>query len=238
MTRRPRLLDLFSGAGGAAMGYHRAGFDVVGVDHKPQPNYPFDFYCGDALMLLKFLLAGNVMPTVNGLYSLDSFDAIHASPPCQAYTIGRHIHNSGDRHPDLIAETRELLERTGLPYVIENVPGSPLVRPVMLCGLMFGLRVLRHRLFESNLLLLAPSHPRHPKGNLTNSRSGYSTGSQGFVTCAGNNFVRTAGALAMKIDWMKTRPELAQAIPPAYTEFIGRQLIGLITQRARMEAAQ
>ena len=211
MASRPKLLDLFCGAGGCSVGYHRAGFDVVGVDNRPMPNYPFEFHQGDAL---DFLAAHG-----------GEFAAIHASPPCQHYTIGRHIHNSGKRHPDLVATTRQLLDAAGKPWVMENVMGAPMHRPVMLCGLMFGLRVLRHRLFESSAALLAPSHPKHPPGNLTNANQGYSTGSHGFVSVAGHNFVRTAGAEAMQIDWMKRREELAQAIPPAYTEFVGKQLI-------------
>lgn len=192
------------------MGYHRAGFDVVGVDIKPQKNYPFEFIQGDAIEIGRELAR--------------TFDAIHASPPCQKYTVARKIHNSGERHPDLVPATRAVLESSGRLWVIENVPGSPLNSPIMLCGLMFGLRVLRHRLFESNILLIPPSHPMHPKGNLTNSCHGYSTGATGFVTVAGHNFVRAAGAMAMQIDWRTTREELAQAIPPAYTEWIGRKL--------------
>ena len=220
-----RLLDLFCGAGGCSVGYHRAGFtDVVGVDLHPQPNYPFDFVRGDALEYLR----------EHG----GEFDAVHASPPCQRYTVGRHIHGSGDRHPDLVAECRGLLEEVGVPWVIENVPGSP-VGGVTLCGLMFGLRVIRHRLFESSFLLLSPPHPRHPRhlttGTLTARRggrgNGYSTGEGGLVCVAGNNFVREAGAAAMGIDWMGTRRELANAIPPAYTEFVGRQLLDHVRSR-------
>ena len=118
-----------------------------------------------------------------------------------------------------------MLLATDRPWVIENVIGSPLGAGIVLCGLMFGLKVLRHRVFESSHLLLAPPHPKHPSGNLTNSNAGYSTGANGFVCVAGHNFVREAGATAMGIDWAKTRAELANAIPPAYTEFIGRQLL-------------
>ena len=206
-----RLLDLFCGAGGCAVGYHRAGFaEIVGVDLRPQPRYPFAFVQGDALEYL----------ATHG----HEFDAVHASPPCQRYSIGRHIHASGERHPDLVAPTRAALERTGRSWVIENVMGAP-VEGVMLCGLMFGLRVLRHRIFETSFPCVAPPHPKHPRGNLTNACQGYSTGANGFVCVAGHNFVREAGAKAMGIDWMKTRYELAQAIPPAYTEFVGRRLL-------------
>ena len=210
----PRLLDLFCGAGGAGMGYSRAGFEVVGVDISPQPNYPFEFIQGDAMAFL----------VEHGA----KFDVIHASPPCQAHTVAQRIH--GKRHPDLVGSTRLLLHEVGIPWIIENVMCAPLLQPIMLCGLMFQLKVLRHRLFESSEMLLAPSHPKHPKGNLTNSCHGYSTGANGFVTVAGNNFVRQAGAEAMAIDWMKRRPELAQAIPPAYTEYLGRQLLAVVTK--------
>lgn len=220
---RPRLLDLYSGAGGCAVGYSRAGFEVVGVDINPQPRYPFEFHRGDALDYLR----------EHG----HEFDAIHASPPCQRYSIGRHIHASGERHPDLVAPTRELLQATGKPWVIENVPGAPLGGfAAELCGLMFGLRVLRHRLFEASFLLLAPPHPPHPAHLTTGTNTakrggrgnGYSTGADGLVCVAGNNFVREAGAKAMGVDWPMTRRELANAIPPAYCEFVGRQLIAQV----------
>lgn len=218
MKRKPRLLDLFCCAGGCSVGYARAGFEVVGVDKDEQPNYPFQFCQADALEYL-------------AKYG-DLFDAIHASPPCQRFTIGRHIHNSGKNHPDLVGPTRLLLLNLEVPYIIENVNGAPLGNAIMLCGLMFGLKVLRHRYFESNRILLAPSHPKHPVGNLTNSHKGYSTGEHGFVSVAGHNFVRQAAARAMGIDWMKTRYELAQAIPPAYTEYLGRQLIQRLSAAA------
>ncbi len=224
MTRKLRLLDLFCCAGGCSVGYHRAGFaEIVGVDNRPQPRYPFEFVQADALEYV----------AEHG----HKFDAIHASPPCQRYSIGRHIHNSGRNHPDLVEPSRKLLIASVKPWVIENVMGSPLRDPAMLCGRMFGLRVLRHRLFEASFLLMTPSHPRHPRGNLTNANQGYSTGEHGYVCVAGNNFVRTAGAKAMGIDWMKTRYELAQAIPPAYTEYIGRQLIDVLAvHRAASES--
>jgi DNA (cytosine-5)-methyltransferase 1 len=199
---RPRLMDWFSGAGGAAVGYHRAGFEVVGVDIEPQPNYPFEFHHGDALK-----------------FSLDGFDAVHASPPCQAYTAAQRL--QGNEHPDLVARTRALLERSGLPYVLENVPGSPLRSPVTLCGTMFGLGTLRHRLFETSFRLLQPEHPAHLVPQVKMGRAPAVTD---YIQVVGNFSGIEQGRAAMGIHWM-TRGELAQAIPPAYTEFIGRQLL-------------
>jgi DNA (cytosine-5)-methyltransferase 1 len=166
---KPRLLDLFSGAGGAARGYQRAGFYVVGVDHKPQPRYAGDeFIQTDALAVL----AGE-------FGELRDFDVIHTSPPCQAFTAYRRRGAGvGDNYPDLIGETRDLLERTGLPYAIENVPGAPLCDPVAICGSSLGLDVRRHRLFETNWPLVVPpcAHgwqtPRFPQAtNRANQRS-------------------------------------------------------------------
>ncbi|GIW60772.1 MAG: hypothetical protein KatS3mg087_1838 [Patescibacteria group bacterium] len=149
---RPKLLDLFCGAGGAGMGYHLAGFDVTGVDIKPQPSYPFRFVQADAFEFLEEF--GH------------EYDVIHASPPCQAHTPVRNINKNlynRDRYPDLIEQTRSALRETGKIYVIENVVGAPLVNPILLCGEMFGLRVFRHRLFEVNRFILAPPHPKHSR---------------------------------------------------------------------------
>ena len=207
----PRLLDLFCGAGGAAMGYHRAGFEVVGVDINPQPHYPFEFHQADALA-----------------YPLDGFDVIHASPPCQSYAITNNIWKKAAGHyPDLVEPTRALLAATGLPYVIENVPGAPLVNPVTLCGASFGLRVYRHRLFESNVFLMASGHPRH----VARASYGRTPKADEFFTISGHFGDVEGGRRAMGIDWM-TRQELSQSIPPAYTEWIGRQLIAALERAA------
>lgn len=199
---RPKLLDLFCGAGGAAKGYFEAGFDVVGVDHKPQPRFPFPFVKADALQYAQ----------THG----HEFDVIHASPPCQKHSVTVNIHKlkkMAPKYEDMVTPTRIVLMLIGKPYVIENVIGAPVCSPVLLCGRMFGLKVLRHRLFETVPWILGPPHPKHPSGELTGACKGYSTGKHGYVCVAGNNFSPKAASKAMGIDWMK-RDELAQAIPP------------------------
>jgi len=179
---------------------------VVGVDIDPQPNYPFEFYQADAL---NFSVAG--------------FDAIHASPPCQKYSRLAYLHPEIE-YPDLIAPIREKLIKSGLPYVIENVPDAPLINTVTLCGTMFGLQVLRHRKFESNVLIMSPGECNH-WGRMAPSKGYYhSLKNHDFITCAGHNYKRSDGAIAMGIDWWMTREEMSEAIPPAYTEWIGKQL--------------
>jgi DNA (cytosine-5)-methyltransferase 1 len=213
--QRPRLLDLFCGAGGAAMGYHRAGFEVIGVDIKPQPRYPFEFHQADALDVLRHLAD----PTKSWPFVWLP-DAIHASPPCQEYTALRV--RWGQHYPDLLGRTRELLEAPGLPYVIENVPGSPIRAQALLCGTMFNLgaggrRVFRHRYFESNVPLgIPPLACCHDRRALTVTGTG-----------AHRELVKADMSAALGIDWM-SRAELSQAIPPAYTEWIGRQLLAYL----------
>lgn len=205
-----KLLDLFCGAGGAAVGYHRAGFEVIGVDIAPQNHYPFLWTQRDALDVLDDpdLVAG--------------FDIVHASPPCQTFSAYRRRGGGvGTTYEDLIAEVRDALTATGKPYIIENIPSAPLEEPVQMCGSSFGLDIRRHRLFESNVPLVAPgcNHawqtPRFPPAtNRTNLRR---TVEVGAYRCT-----RLAPA-AMGIDWM-TNDELSEAIPPAYTLFLGRQI--------------
>ena len=201
---RPLLLDLFCGAGGAAMGYHRAGFDVVGVDINPQPNYPFEFFQGDAMAW--------VLDTYDPEYG---FDAIHASPPCQAYSAASHLPD----HPDLYEEVRELIEETGLPYVIENVPGAPFRSGITLCGSMFDLPVRRHRNFETSFLVLR--QPCDHSGERPYTITGHA-GAGDFAHHRGAS--AEDGPKLMDCDWM-TWTEACQAIPPAYTEYIGTQLL-------------
>ena len=211
---RPRLLDLFCGAGGAGMGYHRAGFDVVGVDIEPHPDYPFPMLCMDALEL--DLRTG--------------VDAIHASPPCQGYTTMNNRH--GSSYPKLLGEVRERLVATGLPYVIENVPGAKrwMNSPITLSGEMFGLRVHRPRLFESNvLLLLPPKPPRQPDPVAVYGKQD----GRRLWTRADGSELRVAdlasASEAMGIDWM-TWDDLREAVPPAYTEYIGAQLLRAVVK--------
>lgn len=217
---RPLLLDLFCGAGGAGMGYHLAGFDVVGVDMKPQPRYPFDFVEMDAL---------DALLNLEG-FTADAhgFAAIHASPPCQhfsALNVGMRMNSK--THPDLIEPTRDLLRLTGVPYVIENVPGSPLLNPMRLCGSMFDLRIeegylQRHRLFESSVELTAPGPCRH---------EGQAIGVYGHGRGGGDLRGRSANAdqarRLMEMPWSH-RDGCSQAIPPAYTKHIGKQLLEAI----------
>lgn len=210
-----RLLDLFCGAGGAAMGYYRAGFtEIVGVDIKPQPRYPFEFVQADAMT-----------------YPLDGFDAIHASPPCQAFSVATLFHRGRrDQHPDLVEPTRERLLEVGVPYAIENVPAAPLINPLMLCGTMFlGLKVYRHRLFECEPAIYFPPSCHNPH-LFRPTEVGRRVAEHGWMTVAGHFSSVEAAGVAMGIDWM-TRDELAQAIPPAYTEYIGRHLLAAIREQ-------
>lgn len=211
---RPRLLDLFCGAGGAAAGYARAGFDVVGVDIVDQPSFPFAFIRADVFALSPYTLAG--------------FDAIHASPPCQAYSDLAHRNGNGDAWPRLIEPVRELLQAQHVPYVIENVEGAPLRDYTVLCGTMFPtLRVLRHRLFEANFPLRAPPHPGHPLVHTHDRRKNHYGATdewRDYVTVTGGGNCSIAAARdAMGIDWM-SKKEINEAIPPAYAEYVGRAL--------------
>jgi DNA (cytosine-5)-methyltransferase 1 len=222
-----RLLDLFSGAGGAAMGYHRAGFtQIVGVDNRPMPRYPFTFVQADALEYV----AGHGY----------EFDAIHASPPCQRYSRSSK-HAADERgYPDLVAPTRRVLESVNRPFVIENVVGAPLQKSILCCGVSFRLEfgdwyLARHRIFESSVYLFAHSHRRHPRHKAPLCIAGHGTPSWGrerIRRITGRSTQpKKVCRVVMGIDWM-TWQELTQAIPPAYTEFIGKQLIDAIRYKA------
>ena len=217
---KPKLLDLFCGAGGAAMGYHRAGFAVYGIDNKPQPHYPFPFLQMDAMEAMDILLRGEGLTFSNGetLY-LSDFVAFHASPPCQFATRltppeRRHLHKN------LIRPMRNRLETTGKPFVIENVPDARkyLVNPLMLCGTMFGLHTHRHRYFEiyPDYYPLLPKCARIYKPVVVSGATRRKTG----------RFEYNAYQVkeVMGIDWM-IRTEIDEAIPPAYTEYIGKYLM-------------
>lgn len=211
-----RLLDLYCGAGGAAMGYHRAGFDeIVGVDIAPQKNYPFTFVESDAIEYAE-------------QYGW-RFDVIHASPPCQLFSNATPVKYRA-RHKNWITPTREAIAALGKPYVIENVPGArkELYMPIRLCGSMFGLPIRRHRYFETLPQLEVPMECDH-HGPIV-----YISGSTGN---SNSTFRRRDASKAQKvaaidIDWMVTK-ELDQAIPPAYTEWIGRQILGLLQGEIR-----
>jgi DNA (cytosine-5)-methyltransferase 1 len=208
MKKRPRALDLFCGAGGASMGLFLAGFDVVGVDIEDQPEYPFEFVQGDALT-----------------YPVDGFDFVWASPMCQRYSAATRQTGKPSDYPEQIGPTRDRLRAANIPHVIENVLGAPLLSPIMLCGAMFDLGVVRHRLFECSFPVLAPLHGKH-KGSLVTGE---------YVTVAGNGgvpawtmkererrglprhrekeYTLETWSRAMGIDWM-SRDKLVRSIPP------------------------
>lgn len=236
---RPKLLDLFCGAGGASRGYHDAGFEVVGVDISPQRNYPYEFHQFDALEVLAWL-NGYDNPYLGHQFNPKHYAAIHASPPCQRYSDLAKRNGNADSHPDLIGPVRELLKATGLPYVIENVEGAPLNDPVTLCGTTFGLgvdgyRLRRHRLFESSVdrLVSLGCACRVATKPVIDVSGGGPTHAPRLDGKGGRTYKGTAlqARRAMGIDWM-TKAELNEAIPPRYTEFIGSQLI----QHALVEA--
>jgi len=223
-----KILDLFCKAVGAAKGYADAGFEVLGVDIVPQPNYPYKFVQMDAIEFLR-------------TQDLSEFDAIHASPPCQKHSKCQQLAKArndgkyGD-HKDFIADIRDLLEKIGKPYIIENVEGSPLKNPISLYGSQFdNLYTQRKRLFESNIPLKLPDKKmqRHKTPTV-----GYGIGEDGWISICGNGGVRGMNAKQIilywgfalgGIDWM-TREELAEAIPPKYTEFLGKQLVSYIKE--------
>jgi DNA (cytosine-5)-methyltransferase 1 len=214
-----RIIDLYCAGGGAAMGYHRAGFEVVGVDLNPQPHYPFEFIQRDVLsMTAEEIRAG--------------FDAVHASPPCQKHTRktatwGRkrtHWHE----HLDLIPQTRALLEATGLPYIIENVVGAPIRADVTLCGTMFGLRIIKHRQFEANFPLVAQDR-ECDHSDVYNPWQGKGRSAKEFRAAQDTPWLPMAGGASRKAG---ITGDLYNAIPPAYTEYLGRQLLAHIGGRS------
>lgn len=214
-----KLLDLYCKAGGASKGYQLAGFEVVGVDIKKQKRYPYEFIQADCLELMK------------DMDFLRSFDVITASPPCQTHSITQHLRNAQGKSTDkidLIPQTREALVASGKPYVIENVPGSPLINPIRMCGSSFGLKVRRHRLFESNIQLTSSI--------CNHKEQGKPVGIYGSMRDEIPKGGHTAKSIeqareAMGIDWM-IWGELVEAIPPVYTETIGKQILSVITSNS------
>lgn len=201
------VLDLCCKAGGCSKGFADAGFCVVGVDVEPQPNYPFEFYCDDGLAFLS-------------KYGGD-FDLISVSPPCQNYSkSAMQWRKAGKVYPDLISSFRELLIKTGKPYVIENVPGAPLINPIFLNGAMFGLFVHRPRFFECSFPVVQPIMPIVPKP----VKMGRPVKDGDYIQPVGHFSGAAYARKQMQISWM-TKSELSQAIPPAYTEYIARQFI-------------
>ena len=210
-----RLLDLYCKAGGASKGYQLAGFEVVGVDIKKQKRYPYEFIQADCLELMK------------DMDFLRSFDVITASPPCQTHSITQHLRNAQGKSTDkidLIPQTREALVASGKPYVIENVPGAPLIKPIQMCGSYFGLKVRRHRRFESNLPIVGSPCKHKEQGKPVGVY-----GSMRDEIPKGGHTAKTIEEAreAMGIDWM-IWGELVEAIPPIYTQEIGKQLLLLM----------
>jgi DNA (cytosine-5)-methyltransferase 1 len=239
MPLKPILFDLYCKAGGCTRGYHEAGFYVVGADHEPQPNYcGNEFMEFDAIAVLRTLVDGGTIVTpTGGVYTLADVAAIHASPPCQASTRLRSRHADRD-YPELIPDTRELLRATGLPCVIENVEGAKLIEPTVLCGSVFGLGVRRHRLFETNFDLPSPgcAHTFQPEAVPVYGHTGAGA-NRGAERGRGRRNDVAEWRKAMGIDWM-TADELAQAIPPAYTRYIGAFLLAHLDRHRGRPAAQ
>ncbi|MEU1103649.1 SAM-dependent methyltransferase [Streptomyces tibetensis] len=215
--RRPnglRVLDAFCCSGGMAMGFHLAGFEVVGVDIEPQPDYPFTFHQGDAIDFI-------------ARHGAD-FDLIHGSPPCQAWTpLNAYNHKT---YPELIGPARDAMRATGRPYVIENVEAArpELREPIRLCGPTFGLRMFRHRLFETSFPVTEPAHPGH---RAICTRNGYlPTPERPFMTITGGRHSKAwqrAAAEAMGTPWITTIRGVCEAIPPAYAHWIATQYLAL-----------
>lgn len=222
--RSPRILDMYCCAGGAGMGYHLAGFDVVGVDLVWRKRYPFIQIQGDCLALTQQFLR--------------QFDAIHASPPCQHHTAMKTMPDARE-HADLIPPTRAMLKASGLPYIIENVMGAPLIDPVVLCGSMFGLgakgaQLQRHRQFETNFPLEAPGPCQHRSPTIGIYGEGCRDSRRKYDKTIPEFTVRE-GREAMEMPWASIA-ELCEAIPPAYTQHIGYALKRHLCETQRIAA--
>jgi DNA (cytosine-5)-methyltransferase 1 len=214
-----RAIDLFCCAGGAAVGLNRAGFHIIdGYDIATQKSYPYRFHLGDALAA-----------------DLRGADFVWASPPCQAHTAINHARKG--ELVSLVAATREKLRAWGGPWIMENVPGAPMENPLMLCGTMFGLGVIRHRLFESNIPISAPMRCRHTGNVADGTYVSVHGGGQRSTHKIPYSVQRPRWEAAMGINWMNTRHELCQAIPPAYSEWLGRQVLSYINTRHELISA-
>lgn len=227
---KPLVLDLYSCAGGSGMGFARAGFEPVGIDIEYQGSYPFEFHQEEALAYLTKVLDNDMrLPDGRRVH------AVNASPPCQSYTaLAKGTNNNSDAHPRLIEPTRELLQETGVPWLIENVVGAPLIKPVTLCGEMFGMDVIRHRWFETNWGLAQPKHVKH-RGKVAGYRHGVWT-TRGpdapYYAIYGNGGGKGTLAewkQAMGIDWMRTKAEIAEAIPPAFAQHIATEMLAVLS---------
>jgi len=214
IREKPKLLDLYCCAGGAGYGYEQAGFDVTGVDITEQPRHKGKFIKSDAIEYLKA--------------NYKKYDAVHASPPCQEYSMSSlQFRVAGKKYDDLISVTRDALIKTGLPYIIENVPGSPLINPITLCGLMFGMKTYRHRLFESNIYLKSPKHDKHIHAN---AKMGRKVKDDEFIQYVGHfSGVKLVQEMT-GLYWLGQK-ELAQSIPPQYTKYLGEQLINFLKNK-------
>lgn len=236
---KPWIADFFCGAGGLTKGFQRAGFSVVGVDHHPMPNYCGEHFIQmDALEALTTLVAGDVLPCDGGWFELEDFAAFHGSPPCQGETVLKYRWQDRE-YPDLIAPTRELFLKSGLPYVIENVEHAKdnLIDPVRICGSSLGLDVRRHRYFETNWPLMAPpcAHGQQTKKFRKYEHGHWFESPVVAMYGTGGGKAREHWPAASGIDWM-TDGELAQAVPPAYSELIGYQLLAHIEAERRAVA--
>ena len=211
-----RLLDLFCGAGGCSVGYARAGFEVTGVDIEPHPDYPFEFRLADA------------MEVMGDVAYLSQFDVVHASPPCPRYSVATQA--TRDDHPDLVGPSRDLLTQWGGVWVMENVPGAPMPAAVTICGQAMGLPwIRRHRLFESSVMIFSPGCACGPHGTVSVfGHSGEDRRGPGTLKHVPLDVIRDV----MGIDWMSSRDDISDAIPPNYTEFIGHQLAAHVRSAA------
>ena len=229
-TMKPKLLDLFCKQGGCSMGYHRVGFEVTGVDIDPQPNYPFQFQQADALDFL----------AKHG----SEFDVIHASPPCQSYSAATaEYRKKGKVYVDMVADTRAALDALGKPWIMENVPRSPVRRDIELCGVHFGLRVIRWRWFEvgGGLFIMNPYPPQIIKGMVKKGMAVSVVGKGSYKHTRGDahpvfdqGSIKKTWQYAMGIDWMDCEG-LREAIPPAYTEWLGSRILEqLHTKKAQL----